>query len=70
MITPIDTFISKIIITTGSIIIDALRNIEPEAAIPLSINADGLGVAQLVLSDNFRSVFLMLKDVRQTSEKS
>ena len=28
---------------TGNIIIDAFKNIEPEAAIPLSINAEGTG---------------------------
>ena len=43
VIIPIATFISSTTNTTGNIIIDALRNMEPEAAIPPSINAEGTG---------------------------
>ena len=43
VIIPIATFISSTTSTTGNIIIEALRNIEPEAAIPPSINAEGTG---------------------------
>ena len=44
VIIPIATFINSTTNTTGNIIIDALRNIEPEAAIPPSINAEGTEV--------------------------
>ena len=43
VIIPIATFINNTTNTTGNMIIDALRNIEPEAAIPPSINAEGTG---------------------------
>ena len=43
VIIPIDTFIKSTTNTTGNMIIDALRNMEPEAAIPPSINAEGTG---------------------------
>ena len=43
VIIPIATLISSTTSTTGIIIIDAFKNIEPEAAIPLSINAEGTG---------------------------
>ena len=41
VIIPIATFIKSTTNTTGNMIIDALRNMEPEAAIPPSINAEG-----------------------------
>ena len=47
VIIPIDTFISNTTSTSGNIIIDAMRNIEPEAAIPPSINAEGTGRAPI-----------------------
>ena len=43
VIIPIATLISSTTNTTGNIIIEAFRNIEPEAAIPPSINAEGTG---------------------------
>ena len=43
VIIPIATFIKSTTNTTGNMIIDALRNMEPEAAIPPSINAEGIG---------------------------
>ena len=43
VIIPIATFIRSTTKTTGNIIIEAFRNIDPEAAIPPSINADGTG---------------------------
>ena len=43
VIIPIATFINSTINTTGNIIIDAFKNMEPEAAIPPSINAEGTG---------------------------
>ena len=43
VIIPIATFISSTTSTTGNIIIEAFKNIEPEAAIPPSINAEGTG---------------------------
>ena len=43
VIIPIATLISSTTSTTGNIIIEAFKNIEPEAAIPLSINAEGTG---------------------------
>ena len=43
VIIPIETLISSTTSTIGSIIIEAFKNIEPEAAIPPSINAEGTG---------------------------
>ena len=43
VIIPIATLISNTTSTTGNIIIEAFKNIEPEAAIPPSINAEGTG---------------------------
>ena len=43
VIIPIATLISSTTSTTGNIIIAAFKNIEPEAAIPPSINAEGTG---------------------------
>ena len=43
VIIPIATFISKTTSTTGNIIIEAFKNIDPEAAIPPSIRAEGTG---------------------------
>ena len=43
VIIPIATLINNTTNTTGNIIIDAFRNIDPEAAIPPSINAEGTG---------------------------
>jgi hypothetical protein len=43
VIIPIATFISSTTSTTGNIIIEAFKNIEPEAAIPPSIRAEGTG---------------------------
>ena len=43
VIIPIATLISNTTSTTGNIIIEAFKNIEPEAAIPPSINAEGNG---------------------------
>ena len=43
VIIPIATFINNTTNTTGNMIIDAFRNMEPEAAIPPSINAEGTG---------------------------
>ena len=43
VIIPIDTFISNTTSTRGNIIIEAFKNIEPEAAIPPSIRTAGTG---------------------------
>ena len=43
VIIPIATLISSTTSTTGNIITEAFRNIEPEAAIPPSIRAEGTG---------------------------
>ena len=43
VIIPIATFISSTTSTTGNIIIEAFKNIEPEAAIPPSMRAEGTG---------------------------
>ena len=43
VIIPIATFINNTTNTTGNIIIDAFTNMEPEAAMPPSINAEGTG---------------------------
>ena len=43
VIIPIATFISNTTSTTGNIIIEAFKNIDPEAAIPPSIRAEGTG---------------------------
>ena len=43
VIIPIATLVSSTTSTTGNIIIEAFKNIEPEAAIPPSINAEGTG---------------------------
>ena len=43
VIIPIATLISNTTSTTGNIIMEAFKNIEPEAAIPPSINAEGTG---------------------------
>ena len=43
VIIPIATLISSTTSTTGNMIIEAFKNIEPEAAIPPSINAEGTG---------------------------
>ena len=43
VIIPIATLISSTTSTTGNIIIEAFKNIEPEAAIPPSINSEGTG---------------------------
>ena len=43
VIMPIATLIRSTTITTGNIITDAFKNIEPEAAIPPSISAEGTG---------------------------
>ena len=43
VIIPIATLVSNTTRTTGIIIIDAFKNMEPEAAIPPSINAEGTG---------------------------
>ena len=43
VIIPIATLISSTTNTTGNIIIEAFKNIEPEAAIPPFINAEGTG---------------------------
>ena len=43
VIIPIATLIRSTTSTTGNIIIEAFKNIEPEAAIPPSINAEGTG---------------------------
>ena len=43
VIIPIETFISSTTSTTGNIIIEAFKNIDPEAAIPPSIKAEGTG---------------------------
>ena len=43
VIIPIATLISSTTSTTGNMIIEAFKNIEPEAAIPPSSNAEGTG---------------------------
>ena len=43
VIIPIATLMSNTTSTTGNIITEAFKNIEPEAAIPPSISADGTG---------------------------
>ena len=43
VIIPIATLISSTTNTTGNIIIAAFKNIDPEAAIPPFINAEGTG---------------------------
>ena len=50
VIIPIATFISSTTSTTGNIIIEAFKNIEPEAAIPPSIRAEGTGRAPIGIS--------------------
>ena len=43
VIIPIATLISSTTNTTGNIITEAFKNIEPEAAIPPSMSAEGTG---------------------------
>ena len=50
VIIPIATLISSTTSTTGNIIIEAFKNIEPEAAIPLSIYAEGTGRVPMGIS--------------------